>query len=42
MIPLKKYFEESLFVVFQNKIDLEISHLDENTAAILGAAALTY
>lgn len=42
MTPLKKYFEESLFVVFQNKIDLEISHLDENTAAILGAAALTY
>ena len=42
MNPLKKYFEESLFVVFQNKIDLEISHLDENTAAILGAAALTY
>lgn len=42
MKPLKKYFEESLFVVFQNKIELEISHLDENTAAILGAAALTY
>jgi glucokinase len=42
MKPLKKYFEESLFVVFQNKIDLEISHLDENKAAILGAAALTY
>ena len=42
MIPLKKYFEESLFVVFQNKIELEISNLDENNAAILGAAALTY
>lgn len=42
MIPLKRYFEESLFVVFQNKIELEISHLDENNAAILGAAALTY
>ncbi len=42
MKPLKKYFEESLFVVFQNKIELEISHLDENNAALLGAAALTY
>lgn len=42
MNPLKKYFEESLFVVFQNKIELEISNLDENNAAILGAAALTY
>ncbi|MDD3668259.1 MAG: ROK family protein [Bacteroidales bacterium] len=42
MTPLKKYFEESLFVVFQNKIELEISNLDENNAAILGAAALTY
>ena len=42
MKPLKKYFEESLFVVFHKKVDLELPHLDENTAAILGAAALTY
>lgn len=42
MIPLKKYFEENLFVVFQNKIELEISSLNENNAAILGAAALTF
>lgn len=42
MTPLKKYFEESLFVVFQNKIELQLSLLNENNAAILGAAALTY
>lgn len=40
--PLRKYFEESLFVVFQNKIEIELSHLDENNAAILGAAALAF
>ena len=42
MIPLKKYFEESLFVVFKNKIELRLSDLDENNAAILGAAALPF
>ncbi len=42
MIPLKKYFEESLFVVFKNKIELKLSDLDENNAAILGAAALPF
>jgi Transcriptional regulator/sugar kinase len=40
--PLRKYFEESLFVVFKNKIEIELSHLDENDAAILGAAALSF
>jgi len=42
MKPLKKYFEENLFVVFKNKIELRLSMLDENNAAILGAAALAY
>ncbi|MDD4684014.1 MAG: ROK family protein [Bacteroidales bacterium] len=42
MTPLKKYFEESLFVVFKNKIELKLSDLDENNAAILGAAALPF
>lgn len=42
MTPLKKYFEESLFVVFQNKIELKLSQLNENNVAILGAAALVF
>ncbi|HHT03862.1 MAG TPA: ROK family protein [Bacteroidales bacterium] len=42
MTPLKKYFEESLFIVFKNKIELKLSDLDENNAAILGAAALPF
>jgi glucokinase len=42
MTPLKKHFEESLFVVFQNKIELKLSQLNENNVAILGAAALVF
>lgn len=42
MTPLKKYFEESLFVVFQNKIELKLSQLNEDNVAILGAAALVF
>lgn len=38
--PLKHHFEQNLFTVFKGKIELELSHLNENEAAILGAAAL--
>lgn len=38
--PLKKYLEEDLFSVFQNTIDIELSGLGADNAAILGAAAL--
>ncbi len=40
--PLKKYLNEFLFSVFQNTIDIELSGLKEEDAAILGAAALCY
>ncbi len=40
MQPLKKYFEDSLLKIFKNKIQIRLSGLSENDAAILGAAAL--
>lgn len=40
--PLKKYMEEFLFSIFQNTIDIELSGLKEEDAAVLGAAALCY
>ncbi len=40
--PLKKYMEEYLFSVFQNTIEIELSGLEADNAAILGAAALCY
>jgi hypothetical protein len=41
-VPFKKYFEENLYPVFRNKIEVELSALKENDSAILGAAALTF
>jgi len=38
----KKYMEESLLAIFKNKIKVLPSALDENNAAILGAAALAF
>lgn len=38
--PVKKYFEESLLRIYQNKIKIIPSQLNENDVAILGAAAL--
>lgn len=40
--PLKKYFEQDLFSIFKNTIDIEISGLNEDDAAILGSAALSF
>ena len=40
--PLKKYMEEFLFSIFQNTIDIELSGLKEEDAAVLVAAALCY
>lgn len=38
--PLRVYFETFLLKIFRNKIEIRLSGLDENNAAILGAAAL--
>ncbi|MBQ9253792.1 MAG: ROK family protein [Bacteroidales bacterium] len=40
--PLKTYFEQELYPVFRNTIDIELSGLKDTDAAILGAAALTF
>lgn len=40
--PLKKYFEDDLFSIFKGTIDIELSGLEEENAAVLGAAALCY
>jgi glucokinase len=41
MDPLKNHFEPAMMKVFRGKIDLRLSELPEDDAAILGAAALT-
>jgi glucokinase len=38
--PTRKYMEENLIQVFQNKVKILVSHLRESDAAILGASAL--
>lgn len=40
--PLKEYFEQELYPVFRNTIEIELSELEEADAAVLGAAALTF
>ncbi len=40
--PLRTYFEQNLYPVFRNKVSIELSKLDDNNAAILGAAALSF
>jgi glucokinase len=42
MEPLKKHFEDSLLEIYKNKINIRLSGLPENDAAILGAAALIH
>jgi glucokinase len=39
---VKKYLEENLLVIYKNKIDIRISNLHNENAAILGAAALLF
>ncbi len=39
--PIQKSFEENLLFIYKNKVRIILSHLNENEAAILGAAALT-
>ena len=41
-IPLKKYFESFLLKIYQNNIDIILSELKNNYAAILGASALVW
>jgi glucokinase len=40
--PTRKYMEENLIQVFQNKVKILVSHLKESDAAILGASALAW
>jgi glucokinase len=40
--PTRKYMEENLIKVFQNKVKILVSHLRESDAAILGASALAW
>ncbi|WP_298297953.1 ROK family protein [Hydrotalea sp.] len=40
--PTKKHMEENLIQVFQNKVKILVSHLNESDAAILGASALVW
>ncbi|MBM2813739.1 MAG: glucokinase [Ignavibacteria bacterium] len=42
LLPIKKYMEEYLLPVFRGKVKLLQSELPENSAAILGAAALVF
>ena len=39
--PLRKSFEEHLCFIFKGSVDVRVSELPDNDAAILGAAALT-
>lgn len=41
MGPLKRRFEEDLFYIYHDKVELMLSALPEDDAGILGAAALT-
>ena len=41
MNPLKRYFADSLFYIYDGKVELMLSALPEDDAGILGAAALT-
>lgn len=38
--PLKKYYEQNLLNIYQNKVCISVSELPDSDAAILGAAAL--
>ncbi|MDR0971207.1 MAG: ROK family protein [Bacteroidales bacterium] len=40
--PLNKYFNEYIFSVFKDTIQIEISQLNDKNAAILGSAALAF
>ncbi len=40
MLPLRKYFNDFLLQIYKNKVQLRLSSLPDNDAAILGAAAL--
>jgi glucokinase len=39
--PLRKSFEEHLCFIYKGRVDIRVSELPDNDAAILGAAALT-
>ncbi|MDY6325971.1 MAG: ROK family protein [Bacteroidales bacterium] len=39
--PLKRHFERNLLYIYKGSVSIELSRLDDNDAAIIGAAALT-
>lgn len=39
---VKKYMEESMLIIFQNKVEIRISSLHDSNAAVLGAASLIW
>ena len=39
--PVRKSFEEHLCFIFKGSVEIRVSELPDNDAAILGAAALT-
>ncbi len=41
MNPLRRYFNDALFYIYKDKVELMLSALPEDDAGILGAAALT-
>ncbi|HBS86755.1 MAG: glucokinase [Bacteroidetes bacterium GWF2_38_335] len=42
LVPTKKYMEENLLHLYKNRVKLEVSGLNEQNAAILGASALVW
>ncbi|MDG1333486.1 MAG: ROK family protein [Crocinitomicaceae bacterium] len=39
---VKKYMEESMLIIFQDKVEIRISSLHDSNAAVLGAASLVW
>lgn len=40
LLPTKRYFEENLLNIYKNKVEIRLSGLPEDNAALLGAASL--
>ena len=38
--PLRRYFAENLLYIYKDRISIQLSELQSNDAAVLGAAAL--
>ncbi len=40
--PLRRYFAENLLYIYKDRISIQLSELQSNDAAVLGAAALIH